>query len=264
MVQRQTISEVVSKKQRGERIVMLTAYDYPMAVLLDRAGVDIVLVGDSLANVALGLESTTQIGMEGMLHHAKAVVRGVDQAIVIADMPFEAYQVDRQNAVFHARRFLFEAGCQGIKVEWFSGCLEVVGDLRAASIPVMGHVGLTPQTATDMKVQGREEAQAKKILSQARALEAAGCFAVVLECIPQDLAHQVTESLNIPTIGIGAGPHCDGQVLVTNDMLGLNDRKVPKFVRQYGNLGQIIVETVRKYKDDVGQGLFPADSETFH
>ncbi len=264
MSQRQIISEIVSKKQRGERIVMLTAYDYSMAVLLDRAGIDVVLVGDSLANVVLGLESTTQVGMDIMLHHAKAVVRGVKQAVVIADMPFEAYQVDRQNAVFHARRFLFEAGCQGVKVEWFSGCLEIVGDLRAASIPVMGHVGLTPQTAMDMKVQGREEAQAKKILSQARALEAAGCFAVVLECIPQGLAREVTESLNIPTIGIGAGPHCDGQVLVTHDMLGLNNRKIPKFVKKYEDMGRLILQAVQRYKDDVSSGKFPDSEHSFH
>ncbi len=263
MSERQSIAEVMSKKERGEKIIMLTAYDYPLAVLLDQAGVDIVLVGDSLANVALGLKSTTQIGMEIMLHHAKAVSLGVKRALVVADMPFEAYQVDRQNAVFHARRFLFEAGCHGVKVEWFNGCLEIVGDLRAASIPVMGHLGLTPQTATDMKVQGREEAQAKKILSQARALEAAGCFAVVLECIPQALASEVTASLNIPTIGIGAGPHCDGQVLVTQDMLGLNTRKVPKFVKKYEDVGALILNSVQKYKEDVASGVFPDPGHSF-
>ena len=264
MSKRETIPAIVSKKQCGEKIVMLTAYDYPMAVLLDQAGVDIVLVGDSLANVALGLESTTQVGMDVMIHHAKAVSIGVKRSVVIADMPFEAYQVDRQNAVFHARRFLFEAGCQGVKVEWFSKCLEIVGDLRAASIPVMGHVGLTPQTATDLKVQGREESEAKKILSQARAFEAAGCFAVVLECVPQGLAQEVTESLNIPTIGIGAGPHCDGQVLVTHDMLGLNDRKIPKFVKRYADLGQQALAAVKTFRDDVGSGRFPGPEQTFH
>lgn len=264
MSERKTIAEVVSKKQRGEKIVVLTAYDYPTAVLLDKAGIDVVLVGDSLANVALGLESTTQIGMDIMIHHAKAVSLGVRRAAVIADMPFESYQVDRQNAVFHARRFLFEAGCQGVKVEWFSGCLEIVGDLRASSIPVIGHVGLTPQTATNMKVQGKEESQAKKILSQARALEAAGCCAVVLECIPQDLAREVTESVNIPTIGIGAGPYCDGQVLVTNDMLGLNDRKIPRFVRKYEDVGASIIRAVEHYKQDVLKGAFPGPEQSFH
>jgi 3-methyl-2-oxobutanoate hydroxymethyltransferase len=263
MADRNSLNSLSGKKQQGEKITMLTAYDYPMAALLDQAGVDIVLVGDSLANVALGLESTTQVGMEVMLHHARAVSRGVKNAFVIADMPFEAYQVDRQNAVFHARRFLFEAGCQGVKVEWFSKCLEIVGELFAASIPVMGHVGLTPQTAADMKVQGRDESEAKKILAQARSLEAAGCFALVLECIPQDLARQVTQSLNIPTIGIGAGPHCDGQVLVTHDMLGLNDRKVPKFVRKYADFGALTVAAVKSYREDVEKGVFPGDAETF-
>ena len=264
MPNRLPLQSIVSKKSRGEKVVMLTAYDYPTAVLVDRAGVDLILVGDSVANVVLGLESTTQVGMEVMLHHAKAVGRGVKNALVIGDMPFDAYQTDPANAVFNAKRFVLEAGCHGVKVEWFDRCAEVVRELRQAGIAVMGHVGLTPQTAEEFKVQGKDSEAAGRIREQALALEKAGCFAVVLECVPESLAKEITAALLIPTIGIGAGKFCDGQVLVLHDMLGLNDRKLPKFVKKYAAIGEDIVSAVRKYKDDVEHGVFPGPEQTFH
>jgi 3-methyl-2-oxobutanoate hydroxymethyltransferase len=264
MPTRKPLSEIMAKKSRGEKIVMLTAYDFPMAVLLDEAGVDLILVGDSLANVVLGLESTKQVGMEVMLHHAKAVCRGVTQALVVCDMPFDAYQVDTPNAVFNAKRFIFEAGCHSVKVEWFDRCVEVVEELRKAGISVMGHVGLTPQTAKDFKVQGKGAEAASRIMEQAKALETAGCFAIVLECVPEDLAREITASLAIPTIGIGAGKFCDGQVLVTHDMLGLNERRIPKFVKKYATIGQDIVAAVSRYREEVERGKFPGPEQTFH
>lgn len=262
-----SLSQIVSKKAKGERITMLTAYDYPTAVLLDRAGVDLILVGDSVANVVLGLESTTQVGMEIMLHHAQAVTRGARHVPVIGDMPFDAYQTDTADPVANARRFITEAGCQGVKVEWFDRCIEVVAKLRQAGIPVMGHVGLTPQTAESQggfKVQGKNSISAATIREEAQALEKAGCFALVLECVPESLAREITAGLLIPTIGIGAGKYCDGQVLVTHDMLGLNDRKVPKFVKKYAQMNEIILAAVLKYKEEVGRGEFPGPDQTFH
>jgi 3-methyl-2-oxobutanoate hydroxymethyltransferase len=258
------IQQFISRKCSGPKITMLTAYDYPMAVLLDRAGVDIVLIGDSLANVALGLESTTQVGMEVMLHHSKAVARGVKRALVVGDMPFEAYQIDPSTAVFNAKRFVHEAGCQAVKVEWFDRCVEAVRAIRLAGIPVMGHVGLTPQTAQEFKVQGKDPASARHILEEALALEKAGCFAMVLECVPTALAQEITSVLAIPTIGIGAGSHCDGQVLVTQDMLGLYDRKHPKFVKLYADLKADIHSAVQKYIEEVRHGDFPGPEQTFH
>ncbi|NLE64958.1 MAG: 3-methyl-2-oxobutanoate hydroxymethyltransferase [Elusimicrobia bacterium] len=255
------VEEILGKKHRGEKIVMLTAYDHPTARIVDEAGIDLLLVGDSLGNVVYGLERTTQVSKEMMLRHVQAVCRAAKKTPVIADMPFDTYQVDRPNAVFHARDFMY-AGCAGVKIEWFKQCLTVVDDLRAASIPVMGHIGLTPQTAEAMKVKGRGEEEAKAILSQARALEAAGCFAVVLECVPDGLAAEITQSLNIPTIGIGAGPHCDGQVLVVSDMLGLNDR-APRFVRRYADLGAQTLAAIKNYKADVESGVFPGPEQTF-
>ncbi len=264
MSERSDIQSIVSKKTRGERITMLTAYDYPTAVLLDRCGIDLILVGDSVANVVLGLVSTKQVGMEAMLHHARAVTRGVSRAFVLADMPFDAYQVDPSQAVQNARRFIDEAGCQAVKLEWFDRCAEVVRGLRQAGIPVMGHVGLTPQTALEFKVQGKDQAAAGLISDQAKALEAAGCFAIVLECVPQSLARQITADLKVPTIGIGAGKFCDGQVLVLHDILGLNDRKVPKFVKRYGDIGAAVTAAVRKYKEEVERGEFPDEGHSFH
>ena len=265
-----SIPDIISKKQCGVKIVMLTAYDYPTARLVDQAGVDMILVGDSLANVVLGLDSTTQVGMAEMLHHTKAVSRATQQALVVADMPYEAYQVVGADAVICARRLVDEAGCGAVKLEWFDGqssvspVEQIVRAICAAGIPVMGHVGLTPQTAQSFKVQGKDLASARAILDQARAFEAAGCFAVVLECVPESLAHEITAALKIPTIGIGAGKYCDGQVLVLHDVLGLTERKAPKFVKQYIDLKAPIKDAVRLYREDVVAGRFPGAEHTFH
>ena len=266
MSQRITIEEILSKKKTGKKITVLTAYDYPLASLVDRAGIDIILVGDSLANVALGLDSTTEIGMSEMIHHAKAVNRGVKHALVVGDMPYEAYQIDVFKAVENAKRFVDEAGCDAIKLEWFDQCLEVAEMVVAQGIPVMGHVGLTPQTAEKLggfKVQGKDSDSAKKIIENAKALEERGCFSVVLECIPSALAEIITKRLCIPTIGIGAGVYCDGQVLVTNDLLGLFDRHIPKFVKKYVNLSESITKGIEQFRDEVKSGKFPDESYSY-
>ena len=213
MSERVTIRQIQEKKRKKEKIVVLTAYDYPLASLIDRCTVDIILVGDSLANVILGLDSTTQVGMAEMLHHTKAVRRAVKRALLVGDMPFGSYQQDPAKAVANAKRFVEEAGCDAVKLEWFGRCLEVAGNIVKAGIPVMGHVGLTPQTAEQFggfKVQGKDAVSARKILENALALEKKGCFSIVLECIPAPLAAMITKQLLIPTIGIGAGKDCDG------------------------------------------------------
>ncbi len=261
-----TINDIKNKKTSDVKITMLTAYDYPLAVLLDRAGIDIVLVGDSVANVVLGLETTVQVGMTEMLHHAKAVCRGVKRALVVGDMPFESYQKDSGKAVEHARRFIEEAGCGAVKYEWFDQCPDVVRRTVEAGIPVMGHVGLTPQTAEQfggMKVQGKDAESAKRIIEQARILEQCGCFSLVIECVPAELAAIITKRLTIPTIGIGAGPWCDGQVLVSHDLLGLFEGHRPKFAKQYVNLGAIAAEAFAQFKEDVEDGVFPDVEHSF-
>ena len=264
--QRLTILDILNKKRRGEKITILTAYDYPLARLLDEAGVDIVLVGDSLANVVLGLESTREVGMEEMIHHAKAVNRAVKRALLIGDMPFAAYQVHPKDALKNARRFVEEAGCQAVKLEWFDQCLEVTRDILEAGIPVMGHVGLTPQTADKLgglKVQGKDAESAQSLIQHAKDLQKVGCFSIVLECIPDRIAQAITQGLSIPTIGIGAGPHCDGQVLVTYDLLGLTDRYHPKFVKEYVDLKTVILKAIRQYRKEVLEGKFPDEAHSF-
>jgi len=241
----------------ARKLTMLTAYDYPMALAADRAGVDMVLVGDSVANVVLGLESTKEMTMDQMVYHAKAVRRAVKQALVIGDMPFEAYQKDASQSVRNARRFVEEAGCDGVKLEWFEQAVGVTKEIIHAGIPVMGHVGLTPQTADEFKVQGKDIDAAKRILASALALESAGCFCVLMECVPDRLAGLITSRLRVPTIGIGAGPSCDGQVLVTHDLLGLFDRRVPKFVKKYEALLDRMGEAFSRFKADVEAGRFP-------
>ena len=263
---RLTVEDIQNKKQRGEKIAMLTAYDYPMASFIDRAGVDIILVGDSLAYVVLGLDSTTKVGMIEMLHHAKAVNRAVQKAMLIGDMPFGSYQKNVKEAVENAKRFVEEAGCHAVKLEWFDGCLETVEAIMKAKIPVMGHVGLTPQTAEHLggfKVQGQDAESARLIIQHAKNLEKRGCFATVLECIPSPLAAMISKELSIPTIGIGAGPHCDGQVLVTYDALGLFERFKPKFVKQYVNLGQAIIDGAKEFCEDVKNGRFPDATSSY-
>jgi len=246
---------------------MLTAYDYPTANLVDKAGIDIILVGDSLANVVLGLDSTTKVGMPEMLHHAKAVTRAVKSSLVVGDMPYDSYQVNPDESVKNARRFIEEAACHAVKLEWFSHCLEVTGQIINAGIPVMGHIGLTPQTVDKIggfKVQGKDAEAALKLIAQANALEKLGCFAIVLECVPDKISELITKKLTIPTIGIGAGVHCDGQVLVIHDMLGLFERYTPKFVKKYANLSSLISEAIEKYKLEVIQEKFPALEHSFN
>lgn len=261
-----TIADIQAKKAAQKKITMLTAYDFPLAALVDRAGLDMILVGDSVANVVLGLESTTQVGMAEMLHHAKAVRRAVKSALVIGDMPFDSYQVAIQDAVKNARRFIDEAGCDAIKLEWFDKCPQVTQEIIKAKISVMGHIGLTPQTAGQLggfRVQGKDAEAAKRLIAQAKLLEELGCFSIVLECVPDKVAELITRQLKIPTIGIGAGIHCDGQVLVTHDMLGLFERYKPKFVKQYVNLSAAILEAIKQFKAEVENEKFPAAEHSF-
>jgi 3-methyl-2-oxobutanoate hydroxymethyltransferase len=263
----QNITISVIRNSKGKRkITMLTAYDYPLALLIDRAGIDMILVGDSVANVVLGLESTTQVGMHEMIHHAKAVRRAVKYSLVIGDMPYESYQVDISQSVKNAQRFIDEAGCDAVKLEWFDKCLDVVDRIAKAGIPVMGHIGLTPQTADKLggfKVQGKDAETARRLINQAKELEERGCFSIVLECVPDKIAQIITESINIPTIGIGAGAFCDGQVLVSHDLLGLFERFRPKFVKKYIDLSELIVNAVKSYKQEVEKGIFPAKEHSF-
>lgn len=261
-----SINDILEKKRRNEKITMLTAYDYPLASLIDRAGIDMILVGDSVANVVLGLDSTTKVGMAEMLHHAKAVTRAVKSALVIGDMPYESYQVNPQESVKNAKRFIEEANCDAVKLEWFDRCLEVTEKIIQAGIPVMGHIGLTPQTADKIggfKVQGKDAEAAKRLIEQALRLEELGCFSIVLECVPDKIAELITKKLKIPTIGIGAGVHCDGQVLVTHDLLGLFERFTPKFVKKYVNLSLLISQAVEEYKNEVIQAKFPTAEHSF-
>lgn len=259
------IAEIISLKNK-RKITMLTAYDYPIAELVDKAGIDMILVGDSLANVVLGLDSTTKVGMTEMLHHAKAVTRAVKNSLVIGDMPYDSYQVNPDESVKNAARFIEEAGCQAVKLEWFERCLEVTEKIVKTGIPVMGHIGLTPQTADKLggfKVQGKDAEAAQRLIKQAMDLEEKGCFAIVLECVPDRIAELITKKLKIPTIGIGAGAHCDGQVLVIYDMLGLFARYTPKFVKKYADLSPIIAKAVENFKDEVIREKFPAAEHSF-
>jgi len=260
-----TVQDILAMKGR-RKITMLTAYDYPLASLMDKAGIDIILVGDSLANVVLGLDSTTKVGMSEMIHHAKAVTRAVKHALVVGDMPYDSYQVNPEESVKNARRFIEEAKCDVVKLEWFDRCLEVTKKIIKAGIPVMGHIGLTPQTADKLggfKVQGKDAEAAQKLIQQAQDLEKLGCFSVVLECVPDKIAEIITKKIKIPTIGIGAGIHCDGQVLVTHDLLGLFERFTPKFVKKYINLSPLIAKAIEEYKNEVIQGKFPTSEHSF-
>ncbi len=260
-----TVDEIIKMKGK-KKITMLTAYDYHIASLVDKAGIDMILVGDSLANVVLGLKSTTEVGMAEMLHHAKAVTRAVSRAMVVGDMPYESYQVHPEDCLINARRFIDEAKCDCVKLEWFDRCLEVTEKIIKAGIPVVGHIGLTPQTADKLggfKVQGKDAEAAKKLVAQAEALAGLGCFAIVLECVPDKIARIITEKIKVPTIGIGAGIYTDGQVLVIHDALGLFERYTPKFVKKYINLSPMILSAIEEYKKDVIEGKFPAPENSF-
>jgi len=255
------------RPQDATKITCLTAYDYPTARLLDEAGVEVLLVGDSLGMLMLGHETTLPVTVDEMLHHTRAVRKGTRRALVVADMPFGSYHAEISESVRNAVRFVKEAGAEAVKVEGGERRLELIARLTEAEIPVMGHVGLTPQSLHAMggfKVQGRTPDAAERLVRDARAVEGAGGFAIVLEGIPRELAALITRELRIPTIGIGAGPECDGQILVINDLLGLTFGPVPKFARQYANLSEIISSTVREYCADVRRGTFPSDAESYH
>ncbi|MEW6188406.1 MAG: 3-methyl-2-oxobutanoate hydroxymethyltransferase [Thermodesulfobacteriota bacterium] len=261
-----TIVDLLTKKKERNKITMLTAYDFALASFIDQSGIDMILVGDSLGMVVLGYDSTVPVTMEEMIHHCRAVRRGVRYAFLVGDMPFMSYNVNREEAIRNAGRLIKEAGCDAVKLEGGMEVAETVRSITLAGIPVMAHIGLTPQTAGQLggfKVQGKEVESAKKLLDSALALEAAGAFSIVMECIPDKLAGLISRALKIPTIGIGAGPDCDGQVLVSNDLLGLFERFTPKFVKQYIKLFTIIKETVKEYKKEVESGNFPGPEHSF-
>ena len=252
-------------KERGERIVMLTAYDATMTRLFDRAGIDLLLVGDSLGNVILGLDTTIPVTLDEIIHHTRAVTRAASRALVVADMPFLTYQISAEQAMRNAARLFQEGGAAAVKLEGGRAVADTVGRITSAGLPVMGHVGLTPQHVHrlgGMRQQARDDDAAEELISDALALENAGAFAVVLEAIPDTVAEAVTSRLKIPTIGIGAGPHCDGQVLVSYDVLGFFDGFVPPFVKQYAQLGELIRNAVKNYAEDVRQGAFPQPAVT--
>ena len=253
------------KKERGEPITMLTAYDYPTAMAMDKAGIDSILVGDSLAMVVLGYENTLPVTMDEMLHHARAVARGAKSAMLVGDMPFMSYQVSVEEALRNAGRFLQQGGMDAVKLEGGRERADTVRAVTAAGIPVMGHIGLTPQSVHQLggfRAQGKTASAAKRLLEDAQILEEAGAFSIVLESVPARLADYISKHITIPTIGIGAGAGCDGQVLVTHDLLGLFDRFTPKFVRQYANLHETMNKAITEYIDDVETKRFPAVEHT--
>jgi 3-methyl-2-oxobutanoate hydroxymethyltransferase len=261
-----TVRTLRRMKERGERITMLTAYDYPMARAVDEAGIDVILVGDTVGMVILGHPTTLPVTMDDMVHHSQAVVRGVARAQVVVDLPFMSYQVGREDALRNAGRLVKDGGAEAVKLEGGQEVLDSVEALVGAGIPVMGHLGLTPQAYHRMggyRVQARSAEEADRLLKDASALERAGIFALVLEGIPAAVARRVTETLAVPTIGIGAGPFCDGQVLVTHDMLGLQEDLSPKFVKRYAQGRQLFVEAMRRFADEVRAGAFPAAEHTY-
>ena len=253
------------KKERGEVITMLTAYDYPTAMAMDKAGVDAILVGDSLAMVVLGYENTLPVTMEEMLHHSRAVARGAKSALLVGDMPFMSYQISVEEATRNAGRFLQQGGMDAVKLEGGRERADAVRAITGAGIPVMGHLGLTPQSVNQLggfRAQGKTASAAKRLLEDAQILEEAGAFSLVLESVPARLGEYISKHISIPTIGIGAGAGCDGQVLVTHDLLGLFERFTPKFVRQYANLHETMHKAFAEYIDDVESKRFPAVEHT--
>lgn len=266
MKKKLTIPQIKGRKASCQKTVLVTAYDYPSAVLAERAGIEIILVGDSLGMTMLGYDTTVPVTMEDMIHHTKPVVKGAPGCFVIVDMPFGSYNVSIEEAIRNANRLMQEGGADGVKLE---GGREIVPTVKAmvnGGIPVMAHIGLTPQTVSQLggyKVQGTEGDSAQKLLDDALSLENAGAFSIVLECVPAPLAKLITEKVTIPTIGIGAGADCDGQVLVYHDILGLFDRFVPKFVKRYANIGPTIVEALSDYAKEVRNGQFPDEDHSF-
>lgn len=261
-----TLLDLQEKKRTRQPITMLTAYDYSGGLLVDGAGIDVILVGDSLGMVMLGLESTVPVTMDEMLHHCRAVARGARHAFLVGDMPFMSYELDPREAVRNAGRFLKEGGMDSVKLEGGVSAAETVAAITRAGIPVMGHIGLTPQSASKLggfRVQGKTAASASQLLADARALEEAGAFAIVLEAVPAPVATAISQRLTVPTIGIGAGPGCDGQVLVYHDLLGLFDRFTPRFVRRYANLNETIGAALAQFRQDVTAGTFPQPEHTY-
>jgi 3-methyl-2-oxobutanoate hydroxymethyltransferase len=261
-----TVPDIIAMKKVGEKITVLTAFDVSFARMLDGAGIEIILVGDSLGMVALGYDSTVPVTMTEMLHHCRAAGRGIDRALLVGDMPFMSYQTSGYDAIVNAGRFIKEAGCDAVKLEGGTEVCETVRGIVRAGIAVMGHIGLTPQTVGNLggyKVQGQDLESARKLLDSARDLEAAGAFALVLECIPDKLAALISREISIPTIGIGAGVACDGQVLVTHDLLGMFEKFVPKFVKAYADLAPQIKEAVAVYMKEVKNGSYPDPEHSF-
>ncbi|BDD02712.1 3-methyl-2-oxobutanoate hydroxymethyltransferase [Aureibacter tunicatorum] len=261
-----TTHRLKEMKAAGEKISMLTAYDFSMARILDNAGIDVLLVGDSASNVMAGHETTLPITLDQMIYHACSVVKGVDRALIVVDIPFGSYQGDSREALKSAIRIMKESGAHAVKVEGGEDIIGSVDRILSAGIPVMGHLGLTPQSIYKFgtySVRAKEEEEADKLISDAKLLEEAGCFALVLEKIPADLAKKVAESISIPVIGIGAGSDCDGQVLVVHDMLGINNEFKPRFLRKYANLHEVMTHAVSNYIEDVKTGNFPSDTESY-
>ena len=263
---KKTVTTFAKAKQSGEKLTMLTAYDYSTAKLMDESGVDAILVGDSLGNVILGYDSTVAVTMEDMIHHGAAVARGAKEAMVVVDMPFMSYQTSVYDALVNAGRLMKEANAGAVKLEGGESVCEAIKAITQAGIPVMAHLGLTPQSVNafgGFKVQCKDELSAKRLVKDALAVQEAGAFAVVLECVPAKLAEYVTSILDIPTIGIGAGAGCDGQVLVYQDMLGMFGGFTPKFAKRYENVGEIMVNAFKKYIDEVKTGVFPTEEHSF-
>jgi 3-methyl-2-oxobutanoate hydroxymethyltransferase len=261
-----SIHDIQQAKEDSKKLTMVTAYDYPFGLLADEAGIDIVLVGDSLGMVVMGLEGTVEVNMEQMIHHIRAVTRGCKNPFIVGDMPFMSYNTSIREAIMNAGRLLKEGGCESIKLEGGLDFAQTIEAIVKAGIPVQGHIGLTPQTASALggfKMQGRDAAAAKRIIDDARALEDAGVFSMILEAVPAPLGKLVAEAVKVPVIGIGAGPDVDGQVLVTHDMIGLFDKFVPKFVKQYTNIRKVILEALSGYKQEVLDVEFPAPEHSF-
>ncbi|MGD9344948.1 MAG: 3-methyl-2-oxobutanoate hydroxymethyltransferase [Candidatus Aminicenantes bacterium] len=267
-IQKITVPALLQKKKAGEKITALTAYDYPIAKIVDSAGIDVILVGDSLGMVVLGYENTIPVTMDEMIHHTKAVVRGTKRALIVGDMPYFSFHLTEDETVANASRFLKEAGARAVKIEGASPKrLKLIERLVEAEIPVMGHVGLTPQSIHHLgrfKVRGKVIEDARKIVSDAVNLEKAGVFSVIMECVPMELARIVTERISVPTIGIGAGPHCDGQILVFHDLVGFMNGYLPKFVKRYVHLHDTLTQAVQDFAGDVQGGNFPDDEHSYH
>jgi 3-methyl-2-oxobutanoate hydroxymethyltransferase len=261
-----TVTDFFKAKEKGEKLTVLTAYDYSIAKLMDESSIDSILVGDSLGMVCLGYENTLSVTMEDMIHHSKAVVRGAKNTMVVVDMPFMSYQVSTESAVVNAGRIIKETGATAVKLEGGAEMVDTIKAIVRAQIPVMGHLGLTPQSVNVMggfKVQGKTEEAAKKLIEDAKKLEEAGVFSIVLECVPAKLAELISKEISVPTIGIGSGNGCDGQVLVYHDMLDMFSGFKPKFVKTFANIGEQIKEGFEKYVEEVKSGSFPAEEHTF-